>query len=131
MKRLKNISEIDTNRAEGRLLLAALAILTTSPSVVLFGKEVKGTAMEPDEMLEKVYLFQEEMHSGMPDIPVSEATQGRPTFQKSLEILLNNYSMERTGGNTPDYMLAEYLTMCLTAFGKVVNERQEWYSIKK
>jgi hypothetical protein len=54
----------------------------------------------------------------------------RPDFQTELKRFLNGYSMEKAGANTPDFLLAEYLTMCLTAYSKTVNARDKWYGIK-
>lgn len=47
-------------------------------------------------------------------------------FRKELEILINKCSKE-LGSNTPDYILAEYLITCLTAFDKTTNQREQWY----
>jgi hypothetical protein len=47
-------------------------------------------------------------------------------FRKELESLINCHSREN-GCNTPDFMLAEYLTDCLAAFDKAVNAREKWY----
>ena len=48
-------------------------------------------------------------------------------FREKLERLINNESMEN-GSNTPDFILAEYLTDCLQAFNCAVNKREEWKS---
>lgn len=48
-------------------------------------------------------------------------------FRKELEILINKYSMEN-GSNTPDFILADYLTACLSAFDKALKERERWGS---
>lgn len=48
------------------------------------------------------------------------------TFRKELEGLLNRYSMEN-GSDTPDRILAEFLSSCLDAFDKAVLEREVWY----
>lgn len=56
-----------------------------------------------------------------------EPEMKRPDFQTALKGLLNGYSMEKAGANTPDFLLAEYLTMCLTAYGKIVRDRDKWY----
>ena len=50
-------------------------------------------------------------------------------FKKELEELLNKYSKEN-GSNTPDFILAEYLTDCLKHFDKAVNFRTAWYDPK-
>lgn len=47
-------------------------------------------------------------------------------FRKELEGLLNCHSMEN-GCNTPDFILAEYLTNCLRAFDAAVERREQWY----
>lgn len=48
------------------------------------------------------------------------------TFRAELESLVNRYSQEN-GSNTPDHILAEYLTNCLCAFDDAVNMRERWY----
>ncbi len=48
------------------------------------------------------------------------------TFRKELECLINQHSMEN-GSDTPDFILAEYLTGCLSSFDKAVKRRQDWY----
>lgn len=50
-------------------------------------------------------------------------------FRYSLEVLINAHSKEN-GSNTPDYILADFLTSCLASFDKAVKEREEWYGIK-
>lgn len=50
----------------------------------------------------------------------------RPDFRKALEQLLNIYSKEN-GSNTPDFILAEYMNDCLTAFDRTVIARAKWY----
>lgn len=43
-------------------------------------------------------------------------------FCKELETLININSMEN-GSNTPDYILAEYLTNCLINFDSILSSR--------
>ena len=50
-------------------------------------------------------------------------------FRKDLEKLLNSLSREN-GSDTPDFILAEYLMDCLTAFDKATNARECWYGRK-
>ena len=50
------------------------------------------------------------------------------SFLEELTRLLNKHSMEASGGNTPDYILAKYLLACLDAFDSAVRHREEWYS---
>jgi len=42
---------------------------------------------------------------------------------------INRHSAEK-GSNTPDFILAEYLTDCLVAFDKAVTQRASWYGRK-
>jgi len=48
------------------------------------------------------------------------------TFEQALERLINTYSKEN-GSNTPDFLLAEYLTGCLLLWNAMVTKREEWY----
>lgn len=50
-------------------------------------------------------------------------------FRKELETLINCHSREN-GSDTPDFILADYLTDCLTAFDKAVTNRAYWYGHK-
>lgn len=47
-------------------------------------------------------------------------------FRKDLEDLINRHSLEN-GSNTPDFILAEYLTDCLRTFDQYINRRETWY----
>lgn len=49
-----------------------------------------------------------------------------PEFRADLAILLNRHSMEN-GSDTPDFILAAYLTDCLEAFDKATAHREAWY----
>lgn len=48
------IKEIDRKTPEGRLLWAALIVLTTSPELHIAGETVRGSATQPDDMLAKL-----------------------------------------------------------------------------
>jgi len=50
-------------------------------------------------------------------------------FRTSLQHLINRESMEN-GSNTPDYILATYLSECLRAYDRATAERDKWYSVK-
>lgn len=50
----------------------------------------------------------------------------RTEFQKALQTLLNQHSMEG-GSNTPDFILAQYLLNCLNAFNVAVFDRERWH----
>ena len=47
-------------------------------------------------------------------------------FRKELEVLLNKYSMENNS-DTPDFILAEFLTNCLWAFDIAIRNREQWH----
>lgn len=50
-------------------------------------------------------------------------------LRKEIEHAINRCSAEN-GSNTPDFILAEFLTDCLAAFDKTCNERERWYGRK-
>ena len=47
-------------------------------------------------------------------------------FQRQLTDLLNRYSKENVS-DTPDWILAQYLLDCLTAFNTAVQQREQFY----
>ena len=59
----------------------------------------------------------------------SEAGESDSSFVEGLTSLINLHSMERDS-DTPDFILARYIWMCLVAFDFAVNEREEWYGRK-
>lgn len=50
-------------------------------------------------------------------------------LRDEIETAINKNSAEN-GSNTPDFVLAEYLMDCLTAFDKAVRQRTEWHEGK-
>jgi hypothetical protein len=48
-------------------------------------------------------------------------------FKIKLEKLINSESMEN-GSNTPDFILAQYLTNCLIDFDTAMTARAKWYN---
>lgn len=50
------------------------------------------------------------------------------TFRKELEALINRCRMEN-GSDTPDFVLADYLTACLQAFNAATVARDRWYGL--
>jgi hypothetical protein len=48
------------------------------------------------------------------------------TFQIELEQLINKHSVE-SESNTPDFILAEYLSNCLNTFNIATKRREDWY----
>lgn len=49
-----------------------------------------------------------------------------PDFISELRSLINKYSMENWS-NTPDFILAQYLTDCLLAWNQATQQRETWY----
>lgn len=47
-------------------------------------------------------------------------------FEYELRELINKHSREN-GSDTPDFILAQYLTHCLDAFNIAVISREGWY----
>lgn len=47
-------------------------------------------------------------------------------LQEDLAGVLNRYSQENRS-NTPDFILAQYLLDCLTAYSNTVQLRAKWY----
>lgn len=48
------------------------------------------------------------------------------SFQVELQNLINRYSKEN-GSDTPDFILAQYLSDALEAFDRACQARQKWY----
>ena len=48
---------------------------------------------------------------------------------KDIECLINKHSREQDS-NTPDFILAEYLMGCLSAFEVASNRREVWYKVE-
>lgn len=51
------------------------------------------------------------------------------TFQEKVEELINKFSLENDS-DTPDFILALYLRMCLQVFNIIIEKREEWYGRK-
>jgi len=49
-------------------------------------------------------------------------------LREAIESAINRCCAENES-NTPDFILAEYLTGCLAAFDKAVGTRDRWYGI--
>ena len=50
-------------------------------------------------------------------------------FRKDIERLINKHSRENAS-NTPDFILAEYVSRCLDAFDLATRSRDNWYKYK-
>ena len=65
----------------------------------------------------------------MPDLAGAVLVQGgvmSEQLRKEIETSINRVSAEN-GSNTPDFILAEFLTDCLAAFDKASRAREKWY----
>ena len=49
-------------------------------------------------------------------------------FEQELSELINRYSGENNS-NTPDFILATYINLCLAAFDDAVRRRDKWYGV--
>lgn len=49
-------------------------------------------------------------------------------FTKDLEHLINYHSLENLS-NTPDFIIAEYLTTCLLNYNDAVTKRDKWFNV--
>lgn len=53
----------------------------------------------------------------------------RTPFEKELTELINKHSQENES-NTPDFILADYLSNCLYIWNTMIQKREEWYGVK-
>jgi hypothetical protein len=60
------------------------------------------------------------------DCPAATCSGDAPDFITELRDLLNRRSMEN-GSDTPDFILAQYLTDCLRAWNRATKRREDWY----
>ena len=74
-------------------------------------------------LLYDVKVERDRLRAAMDTVP------NRRSFGDELVCLLNKYSKEN-GSNTPDFILAEYLTQQLEAWNLAVRAREEWYGRK-
>lgn len=57
-----------------------------------------------------------------------EATPRYDAFRADLQALINRHSAENDA-NTPDFVLAEFMHGCLTAFTVATQQRDRWYGM--
>lgn len=50
------------------------------------------------------------------------------TFESDLRDLINRHSMEQHGGDTPDFMLANFLHEQLRLFNRITRARGQWHN---
>ena len=60
--------------------------------------------------------------------PRPPSEEKRPTFQEDLAALLNRHCQENES-NTPDFIIAMYLTQCLAAWNMATQRRDRWYGV--
>lgn len=60
------------------------------------------------------------------DVQGQETRPPLSKFEQSLSYLINGECMENQS-NTPDFILAEYLSACLAAFNVATRAREKWY----
>jgi len=70
-----------------------------------------------DEQIEK---------RGKPCALLTHEQQSLLNFERDLQDIINRYSIEN-GSDTPDFLLARYLTDCLKAWNTGVKAREKWY----
>lgn len=64
---------------------------------------------------------------GVHRITVTRPPLDREEFRRELAQLLNRYSVESYAGDTPDFVLADYLINCLRTFDIAVQRRESYY----
>lgn len=67
------------------------------------------------------------MVTASPD-PADGREQDR-TLAQDLSAVLNQHGIERIVGNTPDWILAEYLIDCLSSLSGAIAKRDRWYGM--
>jgi hypothetical protein len=115
-----NTSSINTTTIDGRLLMAALAKLTT----------VEGYRdKEPDEVLNGCVTLADQMFTEPLPMAVPQAVPVGPTFEERLRHLINCNDVECMS-DTPDFILAKYIIGSLKVWDETVKARDKWYNIK-
>lgn len=57
---------------------------------------------------------------------MNDQKQASEPFRSDIAAAINRYSMENAS-NTPDFILADFLDECLSAFSRAAKRRDEWY----
>lgn len=47
-------------------------------------------------------------------------------FEKELKSIINKHSLENQS-NTPDFILAKFLSSCLSAYNEAVQKKADWF----
>lgn len=117
---MKDIIEINMSVLEGRLLLAALAKITTESQ----------KDKTPNEVLEQVTELSEKMFEDKPFPQSTVLVKPNGFFEDSLKVLINRHSIENDS-NTPDFILAKFIMGCLDSFEKAIQKRDNWFGGKQ
>lgn len=112
MENLPNLSAVNTNCWEGRLLIAAVHEIS------------RMSGMSVEEALGGCHYVAGSVFKNADPIPAPEVDN--LTFEEELERLINRHSKEQ-GSNTPDFILANYLSNLLNVFNTTLQERAEYY----
>lgn len=113
MEKLQNLSAINTNTIEGRLLIAAMAKISGLESF-----------KEPDVILQECHELAEEIYK---DVTLPHETAPK-SFVTELQKIINCYSKENES-DTPDFILAGYLNGCLELYNKTIKSRDDWFGV--
>ena len=81
-----------------------------------------------DDLIENALRKLNAWHKGN-FVELDEIVSKGIKFHRELTSLLNRYSKEN-GSDTPDYILATYLSNCLKNFDATIQEREKWYGRK-
>jgi gas vesicle protein len=120
------LNQIDRNTPEGKLLWAALIILTTSPSIRIHGNEFNGTHLSPENMLNQLEIVSENLEAGRQEKkPDSLSFGGLEVIVTPAGLLFRTCS----GGYTIDAVqiqnLAEFLDKYLGGIRGISNNLNE------
>jgi len=84
-------------------------------------KTAKDTEVDKAEVVDNK---EDQYLDNVENVPNSE--RDLTSFRKEIQNLINRQSLENNS-NTPDFILAEFLTDCLDTFDKAVCRRDNWY----
>jgi hypothetical protein len=74
-------------------------------------------------------MTEDQLERDLSDIDEPEIETIERNFRYYLEKLINHHSKEN-GSNTPDFILADYLSECLAAYDRAVRRRDDWHGVE-
>lgn len=80
-----------------------------------------GVRLSPEQQLVELTKEMEQFDNGSMQLPAVG------TFERKLEALINEHSIEGCGADTPDFILARFLRLQLAIFDATVRRRRHWY----